>query len=71
MVKNHPFVDANKRTAWLVTYLLIDRSGYTLEMLPSDRIDDLVVAVAEDQMLFDEIAEWFKERLAKYKNTPL
>ena len=64
MVKNHPFGDANKRTAWLVTNLLIDRSGYTLEFRSSDRIDDVVVAVAEDQMLFDEIVDWFKDRLA-------
>ena len=27
MVGNHGFVDANKRTAWLVVEILIDRSG--------------------------------------------
>ncbi|NNE81872.1 MAG: type II toxin-antitoxin system death-on-curing family toxin [Silicimonas sp.] len=63
MVKNHPFVDANKRTAWLVTMLLIRRSRYDITLASNDRIDDLVVSVAEDEVVFDEIVEWFRVRL--------
>lgn len=65
MVKNHPFVDANKRTAWLLTSLLIRRSGYELALSSDDRIDDLVVCVAEDEIGFDELVDWFKVRLVK------
>lgn len=65
MVKNHPFVDANKRTAWLVTTLLISRSDYELSLKADDRIDDLVVGVAENEVGFDELANWFKQRLLK------
>ena len=65
MVKNHPFVDANKRTAWLVTSLLISRSNYDLSLKMDDRIDDLVVGVAENEIGFDELVEWFQERLLK------
>jgi death on curing protein len=64
MVKNHPFVDANKRTAWLVTNLLIVRSGYVLTLRPDDRIDDLVVDVAEDRIGFEDLAGWFRSRLS-------
>ena len=65
MVKNHPFVDANKRTAWLVTNLLIVRSGYVLNLRDDDRIDDLVVAVAEDEIAFDDLVVWFRGRLSR------
>ena len=63
VVKNHAFVDGNKRTAWQVTDLLIRRSGYDLALLDDDRIDDLVVAVADGQMQFDDVVDWFEERL--------
>jgi death-on-curing protein len=65
MVKNHPFVDANKRTAWLVTNILIVRSGYVIRLAASDRIDDLVVSVAEDGIAFDDLVEWFRRRLSR------
>lgn len=62
IVKNHPFVDANKRTAWLVTVLLIGRSGYELALEQEDRIDDLVVDVATNDFAFDELVSWFSAR---------
>ena len=65
MVNNHPFVDANKRTAWLMTTLLIARSGYDLNLEPTDRIDDLVVDVAQNVTSFDDLVEWFRARLIK------
>ena len=68
MVKNHPFVDANKRTAFLVTDLFVVRSGYALDLRDGERIDDLVVNVAEDKMAFDELVVWLRTRLVKVPN---
>ena len=65
VVGNHGFVDGNKRTAWLLVELLIDRSGYTLAIPDDERIDDLVVAIASRQMSFDQIVVWFASRLAR------
>ena len=65
VVKNHAFVDGNKRTAWQVTDLLLRRSGYDLEVKPDDWIDDMVVAVADNRMDFDEIVQWFKQRIIR------
>jgi death-on-curing protein len=65
MVGNHGFVDGNKRTAWLLTELLIDRSGYELDIADDAPIDDLVVAVAEGGMTFDDLVAWFKARLRR------
>ena len=67
MVKNHPFVDANKRTAWLVTTLLIRKSGYDLVLHEEDRIDDLVVEVAESAVGFEDLVGWFRSRLIKLR----
>lgn len=64
-VANHGFVDANKRTAWILTELLIERSGYELNIPDDEPIDDLVVAIAAGQVQFDEIEDWFRTRLRK------
>jgi death on curing protein len=63
LVQNHGFVDGNKRTALIVTLLMIERSGYRLQMATDERIDDLVVSVADGQTTFDALEAWFKTRL--------
>lgn len=65
IVSNHGFVDGNKRTAWLLVEILIDRSGYVLNVPDDEPIDDLVVGVASGQIDFDGLAEWFKVRLVR------
>ena len=65
MVNNHGFVDGNKRTAWLLVEILIDRSGYRLEIADEEPIDDLVVSVASGQLGFDDLVEWFGPRLVR------
>lgn len=63
MVGNHGFIDGNKRTAWLLVEVLIDRSGFELAIPNDEPIDDLVVSVADGRMGFDELEEWFRARL--------
>lgn len=65
MVGNHGFIDANKRTAWLLVELLIDRSGYALAIPDDAPIDDLVVMVASGQMGYDDLSVWFADRLVR------
>ena len=64
MVGNHGFVDATKRTAWLLAELLIVRSGYRLDIADDAPIDDLVVAAASGAISFDGLVDWFAERLS-------
>jgi death on curing protein len=52
IVGNHGFVDGNKRTAWLLVEVLIDRSGYFLDIPDNEAIDDLVVDVASGSIGF-------------------
>lgn len=62
---SHGFSDGNKRSAWACTFVLIQRSGYWLNTLPDDRIDDVVVDAVERRLSMDDLAAWFKARLVK------
>ena len=66
LAQNHGFVDGNKRTALLVTLLMIERSGYQILLMPEERIDDVVVNVASGQMSFPNLCTWFASRLERY-----
>ncbi|MFP7571968.1 type II toxin-antitoxin system death-on-curing family toxin [Marivita sp. S2033] len=63
VVNNHGFVDGNKRTAWILTELLVERSGYFLDIPADERIDDLVVEVAQGNVEFGELERWFEARI--------
>ncbi|MFO6465440.1 type II toxin-antitoxin system death-on-curing family toxin [Jannaschia sp. KMU-145] len=65
MVKNHGFADGNKRSAWLLTEMMIDRSSYRLDIPDDERVDDLVVALAEGSADFEEARTWFADRLVR------
>ena len=49
LVMNHPFYDANKRTAYLSTVYYLSRSGYILE-ITEKQLEDLTVQIAERQL---------------------
>lgn len=65
VVGNHGFVDGNKRTAWLLVELLIERSGYFLDIPDDEPIDDLVVDVASGRTSFEDLEAWFADRLLR------
>lgn len=65
MVTNHGFADGNKRTAWLLAEILIDRNGYPLNAPDDGPVDDLVVAVVTRQTDFTGLVARFKSRLGK------
>ena len=65
VVTNHGFVDGNKRTAWILTEMLVERSGYRLDIPDDAPVDDLVVDVASGAQNFDTIKDWFETRLRR------
>lgn len=66
---NHGFVDGNKRTALMMLGILLSRSGYALGFpttaAMNRQLEAMVLAVAEHDMDFDDIAAWIKARLFK------
>ena len=65
MVGNHGFTDGNKRTSWILVEILIERSGYYLNIDDDEPIDDLVVKVASNELNFDDLMAWFTPRLIR------
>lgn len=65
LATSHGFNDANKRTSWLTTEVLIANSGFQLTLRDDDRLDDIVVDVVTGDMSQDELSQWFKARISK------
>jgi len=66
LVKNHPFVDGNKRTSFIMTSLFLFEHGWGLkDELEEDDIVDFCVAVAKNNMPLDEIEGWLRENSSK------
>lgn len=68
LVRNHGFIDGNKRTALGLVALFILRSGYKLTGLhaaPYTELERLILKIAESHPSQQELVEWFKTRLVK------
>ncbi len=63
IVKNHPFVDGNKRTGLLAALVFLDVNGIGIEH-PSDALYELTMGVAEGRIEKRAIAIEL-ERIAK------
>ena len=59
LVKNHPFVDGNKRVGFHAAYVFLELNGMVLEM-PEEVAYDLVIATAEGRATKAEIAASFR-----------
>ncbi|QUT04542.1 type II toxin-antitoxin system death-on-curing family toxin [Sphingobium phenoxybenzoativorans] len=63
IARNHPFVDGNKRTAWVAARLFLVINDATLIFEKADAIATML-ALASGDLPEDELALWFRERLA-------
>ena len=63
LARNHPFVDGNKRTAWVLARLFLVLNQHRLSFDPADAIAT-VLALAAGDMSEEELADWFRTRLA-------
>ena len=63
VARNHPFVDGNKRTAWVLARLFLALNQVKLTFKPEDAITT-VLALAAGDLSEEELADWFRGRLA-------
>ena len=67
VVANHGFVDGNKRTALLLCYLLLERSGFGLRKTSTvtneDDLEHLIIDMTTHFLSVTEAAEWLKQRI--------
>lgn len=59
LLKNHPFIDGNKRTAIASTGIFLKVNGYALRNLHEEAIT-FALQVENESLLFDEIVSWLK-----------
>ncbi|MDP3992901.1 MAG: type II toxin-antitoxin system death-on-curing family toxin [bacterium] len=64
LVKNHGFVDGNKRTATAATSVFLQKNGYDF-IASETALWKFVVAVAEGKYDTEEIAAWLKKHTKK------
>ena len=62
VVKNHPFVDGNKRTAWVLCRLLLKLNGCDLVADQADK-SDAMLRLAAGECSETEFADWLRKHL--------
>jgi death-on-curing protein len=61
IVTNHPFVDGNKRTGYVLARLLLLKSGLDIEATQEDKYE-MVIAVSKGEWKYEQIKKWLTER---------
>jgi len=61
IARNHPFVDGNKRTAFVALELFIELNGWALDADDADAVR-VMLAVADGSMDEARLAEWIRAR---------
>lgn len=66
VVSNHPFIDGNKRTGYVLMRLLLLQSGIDLLATEEEKYQ-LVIAVSKGELNIDEIKSWIRTHLKPLK----
>lgn len=66
IIKNHPFIDGNKRAGFIAAFLFLERNGFDLVADEKDAYEQ-TLAVAEGTLDEKGYAKWLKENCRKIK----
>ncbi len=64
IVKDHPFIDGNKRTGYVVMETFLIKNGFELHATPADKYIT-VLKLAEGNLTEDELTAWLRDHVAK------
>ena len=59
IAKNHPFVDGNKRTAYVVSFVFLRMNGFTVDASNEEKYLTFL-RLAEGILSEEQLAAWFK-----------
>lgn len=57
IIRNHPFLDGNKRAAALAMATFLESCGYTFSP-PSSELVSMMLGVSNDEVSFEELTAW-------------
>lgn len=63
LVRNHPFADGNKRTAWVLARLFLMFNGEKIKFEKDDAIRTMII-LAAGELAEEQLANWFREHIA-------
>lgn len=63
IARNHPFIDGNKRTAYLAMEVFLIINGFDLDVADEDAIAAFL-GLAAGEVGEEELAAWIRERMA-------
>jgi len=63
IVKNHPFLDGNKRTGYVTMELFIVKNGFQLNASQTEKYLTFLT-LADGSLSEDQLAHWLRERIA-------
>jgi death-on-curing protein len=62
--RNHPFLDGNKRTAFVVMELFLNLNGWTLEANDAECISTMLSGAAGD-LSEKKLSDWLRSHIAR------
>ena len=62
IIKNHPFIDGNKRLGYVLMRLLLMENGLDIEIDEESKYR-FVIQIAKGDLKFDEICDWIKNNI--------
>ena len=60
LVRNHPFIDGNKRVGITSAALFLRQNGYRLTVT-NETLEEFTLQVAQSQLTFQQITQWFEK----------
>jgi death on curing protein len=64
IISNHPFIDGNKRTAYVLMRIMLLEGGNDISASEDDKYE-FVINAAQGQLSFDQIIIWITSNLKK------
>jgi len=62
IISNHPFIDGNKRTAYVLMRLILLENSNDLDAVQEEKFE-FVIKAASGELSFDEIKTWIEAHL--------
>lgn len=66
LIRNHPFIDGNKRTGIVTAALFLQVNGYRLTATNAE-LEDFAIRVTTAKPDITEIAEWFRAKTTRVR----